>query len=788
MKPIRFILPVLLAVAALPLNLGAQDKSLDFSAKDYEYFEKTIRPLLHKRCYSCHGADTKKLRGGLRLDIRAGFIAGGDSGPVFDAKKPGDSLLIEAIRYDSVGFQMPPAGKLPPAEIEALIAWVKRGAPYPDTGKGGTLKRQEINIEAGRKFWSFQPLSRQPLPEGIDAAAKRGRVDAFILAELKTRKLRPSPQADRRTLIRRLSFDLTGLPPAPAEVEAFVADNSSDAYERLVERLLASPHYGERWARFWLDLARYTDATASWLGGTGQAYLYRDWVAAAFNADMHYDEFVKRQLATDLMPETGPEETPALGFLGLSPTYWKELQLPPEIIKVIVADEWEERIDTVSRTFLGLTVACARCHDHKFDPITNEDYYALAGVFASTRLAERPVIAESDYAIVKAAHDKVKKLNDELIKLRKMKPPAKTAATRIAEIEKAIRKIQENTPLYHTPTANAVADASLYVERAGKTAQSGTRLDYKPEPRDLNIFIRGNPNNLGPLVKRRFLSVLSRGEPKPFTHGSGRLELAESIVGDAAPLAARVMVNRIWLAHFGRGLVDTPSNFGVQGVLPSHPELLEDLAARFVENGWSIKWLHREIVLSNTYRQSSDTIPTNHASDPENRWLWRMNRRRLDIESWRDAMLFVSGRLDGSLGGPSQSLTKVDNNRRTLYGTINRRDIPAILQMHDFPDPTAHSPRRLDTTTPLQGLFVLNSPLMVAQSAALAARIRTETPADVATQIQTAYRLLFNRMPTEEETALGRRFLDPESKGPTEKAWTLYTHVLLGSNEFQFVD
>ncbi len=788
MKPTRFILLVLLAVATLPATLGAQETSSGLSAKDYEYFEKTIRPLLHKRCYSCHGADKKKLRGGLRLDSRAGFMAGGDSGAVFDAEKPSDSLLIEAVRYDSVGFQMPPAGKLPQAEIDTLIAWVKRGAPYPDTGKGGTLKRQEIDIEAGRKFWSFQPLSQQPLPVTTDAKKKQGRVDAFILAELKKRKLRPSPQADRRTLIRRLSFDLTGLPPTPTDVEAFVADESPDAYGRLVERLLASPHYGERWARFWLDLARYTDATASWLGGTGQAYLYRDWVTGAFNADMPYNEFVKRQLATDLMPETGPEETPALGFLGLSPTYWKELQLPVEIIKVIVADEWEERIDTVSRTFLGLTVACARCHDHKFDPITNEDYYALAGVFASTRLAERPVIAESDYAIVKAAHDKVKKLNDELQKLRKMKPPAKTAAARIGEIEKSIREIEANTPLYHTPTANAVADASLYVERAGKTSQSGTRLDYKPEPRDLNIFIRGNPNNLGPLVKRRFLSVLSHGEPKPFTQGSGRLELAESIVGDAAPLAARVIVNRIWLAHFGRGLVDTPSNFGAQGVLPSHPELLEDLAARFVENGWSIKWLHREIVLSKTYRQSSDAIPTNHASDPENRWLWRMNRRRLDIESWRDAMLFASGRLDGTLGGPSQSLAKVDNNRRTLYGTINRRDIPAILQMHDFPDPTAHSPRRLDTTTPLQGLFVLNSPLMAAQSAALAARIRTETPADVTAQIQTAYRLLFNRMPTEEETALGRRFLDPDSKGPTEKAWTLYTHVLLGSNEFQFVD
>jgi hypothetical protein len=404
-------------------------------------------------------------------------------------------------------------------------------------------------------------------------------------------------------LIRRLYFDLIGLPPSPEEVQRFVRDDSPTAYERLVDRLLMSPQYGERWARMWLDKARYSDETASWLDNTGEEHLYRDWVVKAFNEDRPYDEFVHRQLATDLMPESDPQDLPALGFISLSPTYWKELKLPCEIIKVIVADEWEERVDAVSRTFLGLTVACARCHDHKFDPISSEDYYALAGVFASSQRAERPLMPESDYAPVRAAKAEVAKLEAEIAKLKSEKPEPKE---KLEELSAKIEAIKSGTPLYHAPLASALSEESLYVVRAGKLAEEGTKLEYRPGPRDLPLFVRGDPNRTGPIVPRRFLTVLSPdGTPELFKNGSGRLELAQAITTDAAPLAARVMVNRIWLEHFGRGLVETPSDFGKQGARPTHPELLDDLSARFIAGGWSIKDLHREIVLSATWQQSS---------------------------------------------------------------------------------------------------------------------------------------------------------------------------------------
>ena len=754
------------------------------SARDIEFFEKKIRPLLHKRCYTCHASTAKKLRGGLRLDTRKGLLAGGDSGKVIVPGQPDKSALILAVRYGADSSQMPPAGKLPAAEIALLEAWVKRGAPFPLSTEPA---KKGIDFEAGRKFWSFQPLKRRSPGNVADRRRVRNRIDEFVLARLQKQKLQPSPTADRRVLIRRLSFDLIGLPPTPEGIDRFLNDQSPDAYEKLVERLLASPQYGERWARYWLDMARYTDASAKWLDSTAQAYFYRDWVTRALNEDLSYNEFVMRQLATDKLPHTGPRDIAALGFLGLSPTYWKELKLPSEIIKVIVADEWEERIDTVSRTFLGLTVACARCHDHKFDPISTEDYYALAGVFASTRMTERPLISAKQYAPVARAKAEVKKLKSQIKQLKAKKPRPKDYAAQLRKLQSQIKQIESSTPHYRALLANAVKDESLYVRRAGKTAQSGTRLEYKSQPRDLRLFLRGNPNKLGPVVPRRFLEVLSNGKPKPFQQGSGRLELAKAIVNDAGPLTARVIVNRIWLAHFGRGLVDTPSNFGTQGALPSHPDLLEDLTARFVENGWSLKWLHREIVLSATYRQksrvSNSAAKRAQSIDPENRWLWRMNRRRLDVEAWRDAMLAASGQLKTTIGGRSVKLDGRTNRRRTLYGTIHRREMPAMLRLHDFPDPTAHSPRRVATTTSLQALFVLNSPLLSTQSAALAARLQRDEPGDLTRQIQRAYLLLFGREATAEEIALGREFL---SAGGT--AWPHYAQVLLGSNEFLFVD
>lgn len=750
-----------------------------------EFFETKVRPLLVKRCYECHSQTAKKSQGGLLLDTAAGLSAGGDSGPPIVAGKPEESLLIEAVGYEDT-LQMPPTGKLPEEEIAVLTAWVKRGAPLPKDG--ATVAKTRIDFAAGRKFWSFQPPVRHEPPAAAFPGWPAKPIDGFILAALEKQQLSPSPAADRRTLIRRASFDLIGLPPTPDEVARFVDDPAPDAYAQLIERLLASPQYGERWGRYWLDLARYTDKPASWDSAVAQAWLYRDWVVRALNDDLPYDEFVRRQLAADLTGVSAPPDLAALGFLGLSPTLWKELKLDHQVIKVTVAEEWEERIDAVGRTFLGLSLACARCHDHKFDPISNEDYYALAGVMAGTRLIERHIIPESAAAIVREAIAKVQALQAEVKKLEDAKPAPPENAAKAAELRAQIAELEKGTPNYHSPQAFAVDDAALYVLPDGPNA---TRLDYHPgEALDLAVQIRGNPANPGPVVPRRFLTVLSPEAPATFGRGSGRLDLANAIVTTGAPLSARVIVNRVWQHHFGRGLVETPSDFGSQGARPSHPELLDDLTARFIEHGWSLKWLHREIMLSATYQQASSYDAAKFAVDPDNRLLWRMPRVRLDVEAWRDAMLAVSGTLDAKLGGPAADLTSAENVRRTIYGRVDRYNLDDMLRLHDFPDALSHSPTRAPTTTALQQLFVLNSPFVQQQAAALANRLAAEHPGSVAEQVRRAYMLLFGREPTAGQLKLAVEFLtgNGSSAAPTAEAWREYAQVLLGSNEFMFVD
>ncbi|MCA8997589.1 MAG: PSD1 domain-containing protein [Planctomycetaceae bacterium] len=782
-RSIRYLLPALLLCSVVSAEPPAA------TSAEIEHFEKEIRPLLVRHCYECHSGEAKTVHGGLRLDTAEALASGGDTGPAIDLNTPEASLLLDVLHYEG-DIQMPPEGKLPPDVIAKFEDWVKRGAAMPASGDIPERTGEQIDFEKGRQFWSFQPALRQPLPEVKNSEWPESRIDGFVLAAMEQEGFSPSPPADRATLIRRLSFDITGLPPTREEVQSFATDPSPQAYSQLVDRLLESPHYGEKWGRMWLDLVRYTDRTASWLDSTGQAYLYRDWVIRAFNEDMPFDEFVHRQLATDLMAETGPDDLPALGLLSLSPTYWKELKLPCEIIKTIVADEWEERVDAVSRTFLGLTVACARCHDHKFDPISSTDYYALAGVFASCRLAERPMVPEEEYAPIRAAKEKVAKLEEEIAKLKKQKPPPKEE---IDKLNAEVAAIKSSTPGYEDPLANALAEESMYVVRAGETAQDGTRLDYRPEPRDLPLFIRGNPNRPGPIVPRRFLTVLSSaadesGLPTRFTQGSGRLELAKAMTGDAAPLVARVIVNRIWLAHFGKGLVGTPSNFGQQGDRPTHPELLDDLVVRFIANGWSIKQLHREILNSATWKQSSSYDEEKVTRDPENKWLSRMNRRRLEFESWRDAMLAASGKFDLSMGGPSEDLDQSSNIRRTIYATIHRREMSTTLSIHDFPDPAQHSPARTPTTTALQGLFALNGPLLMSQAETLSAKLQQDHAADLDAGLADAYWRLYSRAPTENEMQLGKAFFGDTPTEQRQEKWTQYLHVLLASNELLFVD
>jgi len=782
---LRFLLIAACAVPWVILDTHSARGEQPEDRAGIEFFERQVRPLLAKRCYECHSQQAKILQGGLRLDSRDAILTGGDSGPALLPGKPQESLILGALDFAG-DVQMPPSGKLPADEIALLSEWVRRGAPMPHDSVTATAKKK-WTLEEGRKFWSFQPPRKQTVPTVSEADWPRRPMDAFVLAMLDRQKLSPSSAADRRTLIRRASFDLVGLPPSPEEVAAFVADDSPESYERLVERLLDSPHYGERWARYWLDLSRYSDRVASWLNSQGSAWLYRDWIVRSLNEDLPYHEFVRRQLAADQL-DVPPSELAALGFLGLSPEYWKELKLDKEVIKVTVAEEWEERIDALGRTFLGLSLACARCHDHKFDPVSAEDYYALAGVLASSRRTDRYVLPPAEATAVQHAKEKVHKLQAEIKKIESTKPKPDDAAAQIGELTKQISDLETNTPHYKFSMASALDDAALYVVADGPNA---TKLDYKPgQAVDLQVQVRGNPSRLGAVVPRRFLSVFSSGTPQPFTHGSGRLDLADAIVGQGAPLSARVIVNRVWRHHFGRGLVETVSDFGVQGSPPSHGELLDDLTARFIENGWSLKWLHREIMLSATYRQASSHDAAKVNLDPENRYLWRMSRRRLDIEAWRDAMLAVTGTLDRTVGGEPRPLTDPQHARRTLYGRIDREEPDDMLRLHDFPDAAAHSPSREPTTTPLQQLFVLNSPLVQRLAAALAQRVMNETPGDAAAQVRRAYSLLYGREPKDSQLHLGVNFVTGgDAKQPVNaELWKQYAQVLLGSNEFLFVD
>jgi hypothetical protein len=654
---------------------------------------------------------------------------------------------------------MPPTKKLAAEVVAEFETWIKLGAPLPADRVTVPSTPDEsgdaFDLAAARQFWSFQPPRLHEPPHVKQADWPARPIDFFILARLEAAGLAPNEPAERRALVRRLSFDLTGLPPTPEEVEAFVADESPAALERLVDRLLESPHYGERWARLWLDLARYAEDQAHIVGNDKSltypnAYRYRDWVIAALNDDVPYDRFIKLQLAADQLaadkvvagdsPSADADESgaadaddtdgankndeddadlAALGFIGLGPKYYRRNS--PEVM----ADEWEDRVDTVTRGLLGLTVACARCHDHKFDPIPTEDYYALAGVFASSEMYNKP----------------------------------------LAGAEASEKNGHAKDP-----------DQALHIVRDA-------------EPRDLNVFIRGDVKNPGSLVERHFLQVLSADAPAALgdDSGSGRLNLAEAIVDRGNPLTARVLVNRVWAQFFGRGLVTTPSNFGALGQRPSHPELLDDLAVRFMQHGWSLKWLMREIALSSTYRQSSRIDAAKQAADPAIELLGRMPRRRLSIEAWRDALLAASGRLERKVGGPSIEPDDPDETRRTLYSRISRLELNRLLALFDFPDPNVHSERRSETITPLQKLFVLNSPFMLRQADAFVERLEREAGDGAAVKIRRAYAVLHGRAPSDAELELGLSFVDVPASDRMSR-WSQYAQVLLASNEVLLLD
>ncbi len=928
---ILIALAVYLGAAAAPGSSLAGDDAAEF-------FEAKVRPVLATRCVSCHGP--AKQKAGLRLDTAEGLKKGGESGPVVDPGKPETSRLVDAVRYHDDSLQMPPKGKLPEPEVEALARWVKAGAVWPESAARPAVSAtaaegaKGISAEA-RAFWSFRPVRKVEPPAAKVAEWSGSAIDRFLLAAMESKGLAPSPRADRRALIRRATFDLIGLPPSPEEVEAFLADGSPDpvAFAKVVDRLLASPRYGERWARHWLDLARYGEDQAHTFQARvfPQGYLYRDWVVSAFNADMPYDRFLMEQVAADRIDGPGRDDRlAALGFFGLGAAYYGGSP-------TAVADERDDKVDTLCRAMLGLTVACARCHDHKFDPIPTADYYALAGVVAGTVYKEYPRASAEEVARYDRAQAAIKEKTQgvadflkaeaarlperlagsetskyvvaswRLLDRRRADPGLTTAAfakdeglranfldrwvaylgdegadgTRphLARWRAMVRKGDPKVDLSGDPAASgeakAVADAiqtylkatlalrdavqahDAAVVAVASAADRKAKLDGLPglreadrkaledlasargvfaigrpamaegllddvaraalkarrdelerlkreapakyavvhgvadasAPVNLKVHLRGNPANLGDEVPRGFLSVLSDDRTRAFRDGSGRLELARAIASKDNPLTARVIVNRVWAHHYGRGIVATPSNFGAMGERPSHPELLDWLAARLVEGGWSLKALHREILGSAAYAQASDPSPRAREVDPDNILLSRYGRRRLEVEAWRDAMLAVTGELDPALGGPPADLSSPENRRRTLYAKVSRHRLDGLLRQFDFPDPNLTSDKRTVSTVPLQGLFVLNSDFMARRSEALAARLSQGGGTDE-DRVRRAFLLLYGRAADPAEVALGVEFLrapaEPGGKAPS--AWAQYAQVLLGSNEFLFVD
>ncbi len=684
--------------------------------KGVDFFERKIRPVLVEQCYSCHSDQAKKLRSGLRLDLKAGMLRGGDSGhPAVVPGNPDKSKILAALKYK--GPEMPPKQKLSDEVIENFEKWISMGAPDPRTKK---LEAKLSKKPDGKDHWAFQAIQDPPLPSVRLKPWPKSDLDHFILARLEKEGIKPSKEADRRTLIRRVTSVLTGLLPTPEEVEAFVNDPSEKAYEVLVDKLLSSPRYGEHITRLWLDLSRYAEDQAHIVGNNKSlffpnAYIYRDWVIEALNRDLPYDRFLRLQLAVDLIEPDNKKDLAALGFMGLGPKYYNRNN------PVVKADEWEDRIDTLSRGLLGLTVACARCHDHKFDPITSKDYYALAGVYASVKMYNRPLETDS-----------------------------KTDKSKSKSPGGAMHIIQEGRPT------------------------------------DLKVYIRGDHKNLGELAKRRFLSILGGSEEKAFTKGSGRQELAEAILDPKNPLTSRVIVNRLWAWAFGKPIVGTPSNFGVLGEKPSHPELLDHLATKFQKNGWSFKKFLRELVLSKTFKQSNQTEKSYVELDPENRWLGRAHLRRRSIETWRDSILMVSRGLEEKLGGPSVEIDNPQSRRRTIYAKVSRFQLNKLLALYDFPDPNIHAARRVETTTPLQKLFSLNSPFMVEQAKALANKLKEKATAE--SYVQAIYQHLFQRKPVPAELKLGIEYLSQKS-GDTKRDFRVeYAHALLASNEMLYLD
>ena len=895
---------------------------------EIEFFEKKVRPLLVERCYDCH-SNGAKVKGGLLLDSREGWMAGGDSGAVILPGKSGESLLVEAIGYKNRDLQMPPKNPLSSAEIATLTKWIEMGAPDPRTAKIAAEASMGMSVEKGRKFWSFAPIGEVRIPQ----SEAKNPVDAFVFAKLAELGLKPAPVADKRSLIRRVTYDLTGLPPTPGEISAFLADNSPDAFAKVVDRLLASPQYGVRWGRHWLDVARYADSNGLDENlAFGHAWRYRDYVIDSFNTDKPFDIFLIEQIAGDLLEDANHETLTATGFLALGAKVLAEGDV--EKLKMDVIDE---QLDTLGKTFLGLTLGCARCHEHKFDPISQADYYGLAAIFKNTQSFsgtktgvikhwfEHSLATEEELEKVKQVNAKIAEKKKAVSSFKsketaRLRTEARSLATEylvastripfgasLAVVSKVAEPLGLHPRILHhcrmhleyhakdpvfapwhemagkggevaidqhyrkrfaeaeaafaaarkaDAKAKTIADADLEPYRAALHDLSGfLAVPAKPDhafdaetyakymslmeeqrvlesnaydapsamgvkdaeeiAADIPLHIRGSHLNLGDPVVRDFPRVFQGSHPRPKLpeKQSGRLQLATWMADGNHPLTARVIVNRVWRWHFERGIVASTENFGVLGDAPSHPELLDYLAARFVESGWRIKDLHRLILASQTYQSASDhpDKATIARVDPENRLLAHFPILRLEAEQIRDSLLAVSGRLDLTLGGKtiplrnkqfvfnhtSRDHTRYELLRRSAYLPVVRNHLCEIFQQFDYPDPTMPTGSRHSTVVAPQALLMLNSDLAMNAADALAKRLLAENMDDEA-RLNLAYELALGRKPESREIARALAFLGdlsssaltnsatlaPESR---QQAWTLFCQGLFASNEFIYL-
>ncbi|MCW3096279.1 MAG: Planctomycete cytochrome [Chthonomonadaceae bacterium] len=837
-----------LATAGLLCVLGiapAQTRSTDatpqskagttvFTADQIRFFETQVKPVLQANCFACHGAGAN-LSGGLQLNNRATLLKGGMSGPAVSLSKPEESLIVKAIHYD--GRQMPPSGKMSAEKIEILTKWVRMGLPWtpgagaaPKAATGGIIPPQ-VNAET-MKFWAFQPVKRSKVPAVKNAAWVRSPIDAFILAKLEGKGLKPAPSASRAVLIRRAYYDLTGLPPTPSEVQAFLTDKSPNAWEKVVDRLLASPHYGERWGRHWLDLVRYAE-TNSFERDSAKPFVwrYRDYVINAFNADKPYDQFIREQLAGDELPNVTPETMIATGYYRVG--QWDDEPADPEQARY---DELDDIVATTGQTFLGLTINCARCHDHKLDPIPQKDYYSLVSFFQGTTRYGQPVpenslrtIAPEADRIKYAAEDRAYHLKLDGVQAQ-IDAIVKKVESDFTPVEKEEFKSEFRRPALLNKRVPALLSQVQYDAYLALAKQRDDLVKSPPPAleqalvvtetgRDVpptHVLLRGNPHVPGDEVQPAFLQILAPPKPVVTTPATGkssgrRLALANWIASKDNQLTARVMMNRIWQYNFGRGIVRSSSNVGRLGDRPTHPELLDWLASTFVDQGWSLKKMQKLMLMSNTWKMSSQANPKALAQDPENSLFWRFDMRRLEAEEVRDSILTVDGTLNTKMFGPSiyptmpkevlagQSVpgagwlksTPEEMARRSVYIHIKRSLALPILASFDAADTDTTCPVRFATTQPTQALGMINSTFTNEQGRLFAELVRESAGADPAAEVKFALWRVMQREPTAKEIARGVAFLhraETEQHLSAPDALRYFCVVALNLNEFLYLD